>query len=69
MVRIISSYECICGSCDGGERAPPDHFGGSMCVCQCHQLTGEKRDEFIREKRASLQRLIDLSRKIEDSKK
>jgi len=35
MVMIIQN--CDCKTCNGGTPAPPGHFGGSTCICPCHQ--------------------------------
>lgn len=39
MVRILNG--CNCGTCNGGTPAPEGHFGGSACLCRCHEKPGK----------------------------
>lgn len=53
MVYII--HDCHCGSCPGSQPAKPREdgqmiFGGSLCNCSCHNLTGKEREDFIQMK-------------------
>ena len=50
MTKVITPMECKCESCNGGNPAPEGHYGGSMCLCNCHQLKGKKKQTFIDEK-------------------
>jgi hypothetical protein len=50
MVYLSSAESCDCNTCDGGTPAPSGHFGGSMCICQCHTLKGKKKEAYIKEK-------------------
>lgn len=36
MVMLLSARDCVCGVCNGGDKAPKDVYGGSHCPCQCH---------------------------------
>lgn len=39
MVCLIKTKECVNGEheqCNGGEKIPAGNFGGSTCVCPCH---------------------------------
>lgn len=49
MVLVI--HDCKCSTCLGSFQ--PKHpkgeivFGGTLCNCYCHTLTGTERSEFI----------------------
>lgn len=50
MVYVI--HNCQCGLCPGSSSPPKREdgqrvFGGSICHCKCHVLTGKKRKDFI----------------------
>lgn len=46
MVRLIQPHECDHRVCKGGESVPPGHFGGSHCLCRCHEPKQPEQLEF-----------------------
>lgn len=67
MVCRLDPESCMCGICDGGQRAPEGYFGGSYCPCQCHSLKGDERKAFIEERDRALDAAIDsaLARRLQ----
>lgn len=41
MVRILNAANCVCGVCNGGDKVPPETYGGSWCPCRCHNKQEE----------------------------
>lgn len=50
MAFIIREENCKCESCSGDTIAHKDYYGGSHCMCRCHELTGEPLKDFLRNK-------------------
>lgn len=43
MVRLIQPQECDCKTCEGGIPVPLGVFGGSYCLCRCHEKQREAK--------------------------
>jgi hypothetical protein len=47
MAYLQHQDQCEHASCRGHEKVPEGRFGGMVCDCPCHKLTGDERDYFL----------------------
>lgn len=61
MVCLLGGETCNCGVCSGHSEPDPRTlkgelvFGGWKCMCPCHQLSGQRKEDFIKRKYQSVE--------------
>lgn len=58
MAYLQHQANCEHATCPGHQVVRKGFFGGMVCDCPCHRLTGNARDKFISENPGSLARLL-----------